>query len=72
MAPSGCLHQWRTDLTSQRRRGTGGSAETVAGAVGYTSVPAFTRAFTRAHSRSPGSFRRAFVEVANRSACARS
>ncbi|MFB7190038.1 helix-turn-helix domain-containing protein [Streptomyces sp. NPDC056230] len=71
-APSGYLPQWRTDLTSQWPRGTGGSAETVARMVGHTSVAAFTRAFTRAHSRSPGSFRRAFAEVANRSAKDRS
>ncbi|MER8089905.1 AraC family transcriptional regulator [Streptomyces sp. NPDC094048] len=67
-APSGYLHQWRMDLTSQRLRRTDGAAETVARAACYISVLAFTRAFTRAHSRSPGSFRRAFVEVANRSA----
>ncbi|MFJ5724444.1 helix-turn-helix domain-containing protein [Streptomyces sp. NPDC093149] len=68
VAPSGYLHQWRMNLTSQRPRGTGDPAENVARAVGYTSVAAFTRAFTRARSRSPGSFRQAFAEVANRSA----
>ncbi|WP_457512006.1 cupin domain-containing protein [Streptomyces sp. TE33382] len=60
--PSAYLHQWRMDLASQQLRGTGDSVETIAHAVGYTSVPAFTRAFARTHSRSPGSFRRTFAD----------
>ncbi|WP_227998955.1 AraC family transcriptional regulator [Nocardia australiensis] len=60
--PSAYLGQWRMDLASRRLRDTDDPVEAVAHDVGYTSVPAFTRAFTRAHSRSPARYRRSTAE----------
>lgn len=56
-SPAAYLTQWRMDLAAVRLRDTHDSVEDVAAAVGYGSVPAFSRAFTRARGQSPGRFR---------------
>jgi AraC-like DNA-binding protein len=55
--PAAYLTQWRMDLAAVRLRDTHDSMETVAAGVGYGSVPAFTRAFARAHGLPPGRYR---------------
>jgi len=55
--PAAYLATWRMDLAAVRLRDSHDSLETIAEAVGYGSVPAFTRAFTRAHGRTPGRYR---------------
>lgn len=56
--PSTYLGRWRMDLAARRLQDADDTVETVARHVGYTSVPAFTRAFTRAHQVSPARYRR--------------
>ncbi|WP_097319041.1 AraC family transcriptional regulator [Paractinoplanes atraurantiacus] len=58
-SPLAYLTQWRMDLAAARLRGGSGSVEAIAASVGYLSVPAFSRAFTRAHGQAPGRFRSA-------------
>lgn len=55
--PAAYLALWRMDLAAVRLRDTHESLETIAAGVGYGSVPAFTRAFTRAHGNTPGRYR---------------
>jgi transcriptional regulator GlxA family with amidase domain len=55
--PAAYLTQWRMDLAAVRLRDTHDSMEAVAAGVGYGSVPAFTRAFARAHGLPPGRYR---------------
>jgi AraC-like DNA-binding protein len=55
--PAAYLANWRMDLAAVQLRDSHASLETIAEAVGYGSVPAFTRAFTRAHGRTPGRYR---------------
>lgn len=55
--PAAYLANWRMDLATVRLRDTHESLETIAAAVGYGSVPAFSRAFTRARGRTPGRYR---------------
>lgn len=57
--PAAYLTQWRMDLAAARLRTTREPVESIAGAVGYASVPAFSRAFTRARGHSPGRYRSA-------------
>ena len=57
--PAAYLALWRMDLAAVRLRDTHESIETIAEGVGYGSVPAFSRAFTRAHGRTPGRYRSA-------------
>jgi transcriptional regulator GlxA family with amidase domain len=45
------------DLAAQRLRDTDDTLEAIAQAVGYTSVYAFSRAFSRTRSRPPGRYR---------------
>jgi AraC-like DNA-binding protein len=45
------------DVAARRLRDTDDSLETVAQSVGYTSVYAFSRAFSRSRSQSPGRYR---------------
>jgi AraC-like DNA-binding protein len=45
------------DLAARRLRDTGDSLETVAQSVGYTSVYAFSRAFSRLRGQPPGQYR---------------
>ncbi|AQZ67749.1 Transcriptional regulator, AraC family [[Actinomadura] parvosata subsp. kistnae] len=56
-SPAAYLTQWRMDLAAVRLRDTHDSVETIAATVGYGSVPAFSRAFTRAYGMSPGRYR---------------
>lgn len=57
-APVAYLTQWRMDLAAARLSTTDQSVESIAAAVGYNSVPAFSRAFTRSHGVAPGRYRR--------------
>jgi AraC-like DNA-binding protein len=47
----------RMDLASRRLRDTSDSLDAIARSVGYTSVYAFSRAFSRARGQSPGRYR---------------
>ncbi len=55
--PAAYLTRWRMDLAARRLRDTDDSLETVAASVGYDSVYAFSRAFSRAKTRPPGRYR---------------
>jgi AraC-like DNA-binding protein len=55
--PGAYLTRWRMDLAARRLRDTDQSLEQVAGAVGYTSVYAFGRAFARLRGEPPGRYR---------------
>ncbi|WP_374215812.1 AraC family transcriptional regulator [Frankia sp. AiPs1] len=55
--PGAYLTQWRMDLAALRLRDTDDPLETIAAAVGYTSVYAFNRAFNRARAQPPGRYR---------------
>jgi AraC-like DNA-binding protein len=57
LSPADYVTQWRMDLAAVRLRDTGDSVETIASAVGYHSVPSFTRAFARDRGRTPGAYR---------------
>ncbi len=56
-SPGSYLTNWRMDLASVRLRDTEDTLETIAHAVGYTSVYAFSRAFKRARAEAPGQYR---------------
>lgn len=56
-SPGAYLTRWRMDLAARRLRDSDDSLEEIAAAVGYTSVYAFSRAFSRARSQPPGRFR---------------
>ncbi len=51
------LARLRMDLAARRLRDTDDPLESVAQSVGYTSVYAFSRAFSRARSQPPGRYR---------------
>jgi AraC-like DNA-binding protein len=55
--PGAYLTRWRMDLAARRLRDSDDSLEGVARSVGYTSVYAFSRAFSRARSQPPGRYR---------------
>lgn len=55
--PGTYLTRWRMDLATRRLRDTDDSLEAVARSVGYTSVYAFSRAFSRLRSLPPGQYR---------------
>ncbi|WP_459644495.1 AraC family transcriptional regulator [Kineococcus sp. NUM-3379] len=55
--PVAYLTRWRMDLAALRLRDSDDSLEAIARAVGYTSVYAFSRAFSRARSVPPGQYR---------------
>jgi AraC-like DNA-binding protein len=57
--PAAYLTRWRMDLAARRLRDTDDPLEAVAQAVGYTSVYAFSRAFSRARAQPPGRYRSA-------------
>jgi AraC-like DNA-binding protein len=57
--PAAYLTQWRMDLAAARLRNGREPVEAIAAAVGYASVPAFSRAFTRAFGHTPGRYRAA-------------
>ena len=55
--PAAYLTRWRMDLAALRLRDTNDPLDTIARSVGYTSVYAFSRAFSRVRSEPPGRFR---------------
>ena len=55
--PGAYLTRWRMDLAALRLRDTDDALDTIARSVGYTSVYAFSRAFSRARSQPPGRYR---------------
>lgn len=55
--PVAYLTRWRMDLAAQRLRATDDPVAAIAGAVGYTSEYAFSRAFSRARGQPPGRYR---------------
>jgi AraC-like DNA-binding protein len=55
--PAAYLTRWRMDVAAAALRDTGDPLEAVARSVGYTSVYAFSRAFSRARSQPPGRYR---------------
>ena len=55
--PSAYLTRWRMDLAARRLRDTDDPLDAIARSVGYTSVYAFSRAFSRARSEPPGRYR---------------
>lgn len=56
-APGGYLTRWRMDLAATRLRDTDDTLDAIARSVGYTSVHAFSRAFSRIRGRAPGRYR---------------
>jgi AraC-like DNA-binding protein len=56
-SPGAYLTQWRMDLAVRRLRDTDDPLDAVARSVGYTSVYAFSRAFSRARTQPPGHYR---------------
>lgn len=56
-SPGAYLTQWRMDVAARRLRDTDDPLEVIAHSVGYTSVYAFNRAFSRARSQPPGRYR---------------
>lgn len=63
--PGAYLTRWRMDLAALRLRNTDEPVDSVAGAVGYASPHAFSRAFRRTRGLSPGEYR---IDVRRRSA----
>lgn len=66
-SPMNYLTHWRMNLAALQLRDTSDTLETVAERVGYTSVYAFSRAFSRERGLSPGRYRASAVQGA---ACA--
>jgi AraC-like DNA-binding protein len=56
-SPGAYLTRWRMDLAARRLRDTDDSLEAIARSVGYTSVYAFSRAFSRLRGQPPGRYR---------------
>ncbi len=56
-SPSSHLTRWRMDIAALRLRDTDKSLESIAQSIGYTSVYAFSRAFSRSRGQPPGRFR---------------
>lgn len=57
LSPAAYLLRWRMDLAAARLRDTDDPLHAVARSVGYTSVHAFNRAFTRERALAPGRYR---------------
>lgn len=55
--PLAYLTLWRMDLAAQKLRSGNDDLPAIAEAVGYTSVYAFSRAFSRVHGQPPGQYR---------------
>ncbi|VXC11062.1 AraC family transcriptional regulator [Frigoribacterium sp. 9N] len=55
--PGAYLTRWRMDLAAHRLRDTDDTLDEIAADIGYTSVYAFSRAFSRERSVPPGRFR---------------
>ena len=62
-SPGGYLTRWRMDLAAIRLRDTDDTLDTIARSVGYTSVYAFSRAFSRARGQAPGHYRHTAREM---------
>ncbi|GAA1671860.1 AraC family transcriptional regulator [Kribbella yunnanensis] len=62
-SPGAYLTNWRMDVAASRLRESDDTLETIARSVGYSSVYAFSRAFTRARAQSPGRYRTAVRQV---------
>jgi AraC-like DNA-binding protein len=56
-SPGAYLTRWRMDLAARQLRDTDDSLEAIARSAGYTSVYAFSRAFSRARTHPPGHYR---------------
>ena len=56
-SPGAYLTRWRMDLAARQLRDTDDSLDEIARSVGYTSVYAFSRAFSRLRSQPPGRYR---------------
>ncbi|MDR6317128.1 AraC family transcriptional regulator [Actinoplanes couchii] len=56
-SPGTYLTRWRMDLAARRLRDTDDPIDSIARAVGYTSVYAFNRAFHRSRAEPPGRYR---------------
>ena len=56
-SPGAYLTRWRMDLAARRLRDTDDSLDVIARSVGYTSVYAFSRAFSRLRGQPPGQYR---------------
>ncbi len=69
--PGAYLTQWRMDLAALRLRDTDDALDTIARSVGYTSVYAFSRAFSRARSQPPGRYRITSRARAHDGSCSR-
>jgi len=65
-APGAYLTQWRMDLAARRLRDTDEPLEVIARSLGYTSVYAFSRAFSRTRNLAPGRYRIAARQPAPR------
>ncbi len=59
VAPMHYLANWRMQVAAQKLRNTGASLDQIAGAVGYESQAAFSRAFKNAFGSAPATWRRA-------------
>ena len=60
--PGAYLTRWRMDLAALRLRDTDEPIDVMAGAVGYATSQAFSRAFRRARGLAPGEYRRTVRE----------
>ncbi|HEX6343774.1 AraC family transcriptional regulator [Umezawaea sp.] len=60
--PGAYLTRWRMDLAALRLRDTDEPIDVMAGAVGYATPQAFSRAFRRARGFAPGEYRRTVRE----------
>lgn len=69
--PAAYLTRWRMDLAALRLRDTDDALDTIARSVGYTSVYAFSRAFSRARSQPPGRYRITSRTPAGNGSCSR-
>ena len=67
--PGAYLTRLRMDLAALRLRDTDDDLETIARAVGYTSVYAFSRAFSKARLQPPGRYRTAARAQAQNESC---
>lgn len=62
-SPGGYLTRWRMDLAAVRLRDTDDTLDTIARSVGYTSVYAFSRAFSRDRGQAPSRYRQTARET---------
>jgi transcriptional regulator GlxA family with amidase domain len=65
-SPLQYLARWRIARAAELLRDTDETVASIAGRVGYESIPSFSRTFKRWQGRSPGAFRRASVRASVR------